>query len=176
MPHPEASRQGAQCDLQRFNRRFNPRHAALRVDYGNVALWRRASRNGMPLPALKRRVQSTMLGQTPTSLILVICLLLASCTSYKVVQIPENIESDIHEGDTVKIVTKDGRDLEFKVVSVTSEGVIGENQQVIRFSDVAKLEKREVSAIKTAGLIVLGLAALLGIVLGIAISDYQGGA
>ena len=119
----------------------------------------------------KRRVQSTMRGQTPTSVVLIICLLLTSCTSYKVVQIPDNIESEIHEGDIVKIVTKDGRDLEFKVVSVTSEGVIGENQQVIRFSDVAKLEKREVSAIKTAGLIVLGLAALLGIILGIAISD-----
>ena len=133
-----------------------------RVDYGNVALWRRASR--------------TTPGQTPTSIVLVMCLLLASCTPYTVVQIPDNIESEIHEGDTVKIVTKDGRDLEFKVVSVTLEGVIGENQQVIRFSDVAKLEKREVSAIKTAGLIVLGLAALLGIILGIAISDYQGGA
>jgi hypothetical protein len=128
----------------------------------------------MPLPALNRRVQSTMLGQTPTSLVLVICLLLASCTSYKVVQIPENRESEIHEGDTVKIVTKDGRDLQFKVVSVTSEGVIGENQQVIRFSDVAKLEKREVSAIKTAGLIVLVLAVMLGILLGVALSQGAG--
>lgn len=145
-----------------------------RVDYGNVALWRRASRNGIPLPAPKRRVRSTMPGQTPISIVLVMCVLLSSCTSYKVVQIPDNIESEIHEGDTVKIVTKDGRDLEFKVVSVTSEGVIGENQQVIRFSDVAKLEKREVSAIKTAGLIVLGLAALFGIILGIAISDGAG--
>jgi len=90
------------------------------------------------------------------------------------VQIPDNIESEIHAGDTVKIVTKDGRDLEFKVVSVTSEGVIGENQQVIPFSDVAKLEKREVSAIKTAGLIVLGLVAMLGIILGVAISEGAG--
>jgi uncharacterized ferredoxin-like protein len=90
------------------------------------------------------------------------------------VQIPENIESDIHEGDTVKIVTKNGRDLQFTVVSVTSEGVIGENQQVIRFSDVAKLEKREVSAIKTAGLIVLVLAVMLGILLGVALSQGAG--
>jgi glucose dehydrogenase len=143
-----------------------------RVDYGNVALWRRASRNGILLPAPKRRVRSTIPGQTPTSIVLVMCLLLASCTSYTVVQIPDNIESEIHEGDTVKIVTKDGRDLEFKVVSVTSEGVIGENQQVIRFSDVAKLEKQEVSATKTAGLIVVGLAALFVILLVVAVSAF----
>ena len=65
----------------------------------------------------KKRVQSPMLGQTPTSVVLVICLLLASCTSYTVVQIPDDIGSDIHEGDIIKIVTRDGRDLEFKVVS-----------------------------------------------------------
>jgi hypothetical protein len=84
-----------------------------------------------------------------------------------VVQISDNITSDIHEGDRVKIVTKDGRDVEFKVVSVTSEGVTGDNQQVIRFSDVAKLEKEEVRVLKTAGLtggIVLGLVGLLFII------------
>jgi len=84
-----------------------------------------------------------------------------------VVQISDNITSDIHEGDRVKIVTKDGREAEFKVVSVTSEGVTGDNQQVIRFSDVAKLEKEEVSVLKTAGLtggIVLGLVGLLIII------------
>jgi len=84
-----------------------------------------------------------------------------------VVQISDNITSDIHEGDRVKIVTKDGREVEFKVVSVTSEGVTGDNQQVIRFSDVAKLEKEEVSVLKTAGLtggIVLGLVGLLIII------------
>ena len=99
-----------------------------------------------------------MLGQTPISLVLVMCVLLASCTSYTVVQIPDNIESEIHEGDKVKIVTKDGRDLEFKVVSVTSEGVIGENTKSYA-SLMCQLGEREGSAIKTACLIVLGLAA-----------------
>jgi hypothetical protein len=108
-----------------------------------------------------------MRGQTLTSAVLIMCLLVSSCTSLKVVQISDNITSDIHEGDRVKIVTKDGREAEFKVVSVTSEGVTGDNQQVIRFSDVAKLEKEEVSVLKTAGLtggIVLGLVGLLIII------------
>ncbi|MDH4087880.1 MAG: hypothetical protein OEV71_13195 [Nitrospira sp.] len=108
-----------------------------------------------------------MRGQTLTSAVLIMCLLVSSCTSLKVVQISDNITSDIHEGDRVKIVTKDGRDVEFKVVSVTSEGVTGDNQQVIHFSDVAKLEKAEVSVLKTAGLtggIVLKLVALLIII------------
>jgi hypothetical protein len=97
----------------------------------------------------------------------------------KVVQISDNITSDIHEGDRVKIVTKDGRDVEFKVVSVTSEGVTGDNQQVIRFSDVAKLEKEELSVVKTAGLaggIVLGLVGLLIIIaLAAAFADLSSG-
>ena len=104
-----------------------------------------------------------MRGQTLMSAVLVMCLLVSSCTSYKVVHI-----FDIHEGDRVKIATKDGRDVEFKVVSVTSVGVTGDNQQVIRFSNVAKLEKEKVSVLKTAGLaggIVLGLAGLLLIML-----------
>jgi hypothetical protein len=108
-----------------------------------------------------------MRGQTLTSAVLIMCLLVSSCTSLKVVQISDNIRSDIHEGDRVKIVTKDGRDVEFKVVSVTSEGVTGDNQQVIRFSDVAKLEKEELSVVKTVGLtggIVLGLVGLLFII------------
>jgi len=110
-----------------------------------------------------------MRGQTLTAAVLIMCLLVSSCTSFKVVQISDNVTSDIHEGDRVKIVTKDGRDVEFKVVSVTSEGVTGDNQQVLRFSDVAKLEKAEVSVLKTAGLaggIVLGLVGL--VILGVA--------
>lgn len=107
---------------------------------------------------------STMRGQTLTSAVLIMCLLVSSCTSLKVVQISDTITtSDIHADDRVKIVTKDGRDVEFKVVSVTSESVTGDNQQVIRFSDIAKLEKEDLSALKTAGLtggIVLGLVAL----------------
>jgi hypothetical protein len=120
-----------------------------------------------------------MPGQALTSAVLIMCLLVSSCTSLKVVQISENITSDIHEGDRVKIVTKDGRDVEFKVVSVTSEGVTGDNQQVIRFSNVAKLEKEELSAVKTAGLaggIVLGLLGLLIIIaLGAAVADLSSG-
>ncbi len=118
-----------------------------------------------------------MRGQTLTSAVLIMCLLVSSCTSLKVVQISDTITSDIHEGDRVKIVTKDGRDVEFKVVSVTSEDVTGDNQQVIRFSDVAKLEKEEVSVVKTAGLaagIVLGLVGLLLIIaLAAAVADLS---
>jgi hypothetical protein len=108
-----------------------------------------------------------MRGQTLTSAVLIMCLLVSSCTSLKVVQISDTIASDIHEGDRVKIVTKDGGDVAFTVVSVTSEGVTGDNQQAIRFSDVAKLEKKELSVMKTAGLtggIVLGAVALLFII------------
>lgn len=67
-----------------------------------------------------------MRGQTLTSAVLIMCLLVSSCTSPKVVQISDNITSDIHAGERVRIVTKDGRNVEFKVVSVTSEDVTGD--------------------------------------------------
>jgi len=137
--------------------------------------------SSQPAPNLydERRWVSIMRGQPLTSAVLIMCLLVSSCTSLKVVQISDNITSDIHEGDRVKIVTKDGRDVEFNVVSVTSEGVTGDNQQVIRFSDVAKLEKEELSVVKTAGLtggIVLGLVGLLIIIaLAAAVADLSSG-
>ena len=120
-----------------------------------------------PIVYDERRRVSIIRWQTLTSAVLVMCLLMWSCTSLKVVPLSDTITSDLHAGDRVKTVTTDGRDVALKVVSVTSEDVTGDNQQVIRFSDVAKLEKEELSALKTAGLtggIVLGLAALLLII------------
>jgi len=69
-----------------------------------------------------------------------------SCASYvKVYPEPINIQSVVKKGDTVKIVTKDNKEIEFVVVEVSDEAIIGENETVL-FTDISKLEEMSVSA------------------------------
>jgi len=86
----------------------------------------------------------------------------ASCASYvKVHPEPVNIQSILKQGDTVKIVTKDNREIEFVVVEVSDEAIIGENETVL-FTDISKLEEMSVSAgenILVITVITLGTAA-----------------
>lgn len=104
------------------------------------------------------------------------CLLAAmmaasGCTTYRPItgaaspQLTSDLMAQsIKAGDTVKIVTKDGRDLKFKVEQVGTESISGENQSV-SFQEIAKLEKRKVSAGKTTAL-GLGMAATVAVILG----------
>ncbi len=111
------------------------------------------------------------------STLLVAALMLVSCTSFKVIK-PDDIQAGLKAGDTVKIVTKDGRDLELKIVTVTSEALVGTpvssvgtaeaggvKDQRVEFSEIAKLEKREISPGKTVGLVALILAGVAAFVL-----------
>jgi hypothetical protein len=99
--------------------------------------------------------------------------MLVSCTSYRVIKLPNNVQEMLQKGDTVKITTKDGRELKFKITNVTTEAIISENQRVL-FSEIARVEKRQISAGKTAalggGILVGGfLAFVIGISIAIVI-------
>ncbi len=109
------------------------------------------------------------------SLVLISALMIVSCTSFKVIK-PDDIQAGLKAGDTVKIVTKDGRDLELKIETVTPEALVGTpvssvgtaeagevKDQRVEFSEIAKLEKREVSTGKTVGL-VAGIVAAVALV------------
>src|SRR5262249_15462819 len=88
------------------------------------------------------------------SLVLVASLMSMSCTSWKPVHVPV-LETQLKEGDTVRIVTIDGRQLEFTISGITSEAIEGENQRVL-LKDITTVEKQEVSAgAKTAGLVLI---------------------
>jgi hypothetical protein len=91
---------------------------------------------------------------------------------------PDDVRAGLRAGDTVKIVTKDGRDLELKIVTVTPEAIVGTpvssvstaeagevKDQRVEFSEIAKLEKREISTGKTVGLVAGILAAVAVFVL-----------
>ena len=106
------------------------------------------------------------------SALLICAIMLGSCTYFKMVK-PEDMPDGLKPGDTVKIVTKDGRDVEFKIVTITPEGLVGTpvssvgtaeasevKGQRVEFVEIAKLGKREFSLAKTVGLGVAILAAL----------------
>jgi len=111
------------------------------------------------------------------SVVLICAVMLVACTSFKVVK-PADIQAGLKAGDTVKIVTKDGKDLELKIVTITPEAIVGTplssvataeagevKEQRVEFADIAKLERREISPGKTVGLVAGILAAVAAFVL-----------
>jgi len=80
---------------------------------------------------------------------LILTIIATSCTSYEKVR-PERINTQtlLRKGDTVRIVTKDKREVEFVVVEVSDEAIIGENEKVL-FTDIYLLEEKSGSAGET---------------------------
>ena len=77
---------------------------------------------------------------------LILAIIATSCASYvKVHPEPKNIQSVVKKGDTVKIVTEDNKEIEFVVVEVSDEAIIGENEKVL-FTDISILEEMNVSS------------------------------
>ena len=109
--------------------------------------------------------------------IIVFGLVFSSCTSYKPIDIQDKFKDKVQKGDTVRIITKDGRELVFKVLDIDEESITGENQQV-SFDEIARMEKRQISKGKTTalggGLIVGGFLAF-ATVMAIAFVSFMGG-
>lgn len=105
------------------------------------------------------------------SVVLICAVVLVSCTSMRVVR-PDELQTGLKAGDTVKIITKDGRTLELTIVTITPEALVGQDQRV-EFADIGRLEKREISTGKTVGL-VAGIAAVVALVLLVAAAAAAG--
>lgn len=96
----------------------------------------------------------------------------SGCTTYRPITGTANpqitgdlIVHSVKTGDTVKIVTKDGRYMSFKVQEIGPESMSGENHSV-SFGEIAKLEKREISEGKTNA---LGLVVTAAVVAGVVV-------
>ena len=95
-------------------------------------------------------MRGTLIDKKLISVILIVAFTAVSCTAYKVVTPPRPPrDEDIHaghihagrsaiesqrrvqEGDTIRVVTTDGRNLKFKVIAVTSDAIVGENQHIL---------------------------------------------
>ena len=80
--------------------------------------------------------------------ILCICSQLCGCTSMRAMTSP------VAPGDTVRVVTRDHRELSLAVERVDAERICSD-RECVRTEDVATLEKREFDTLKTAGIVLL---------------------
>jgi hypothetical protein len=96
-------------------------------------------------------------------LILIVCsLLLPGCMSFQPVP-TEQIRSEVAVGDTLRVTTQAGMVLEFEVTSL-GEGLLGGLDTSISLQDIRTLEKRELSVLRTLGLV--SVSVLLVFVIG----------
>lgn len=82
---------------------------------------------------------------------------------------PGGFQESIRPGDKVRVVRHDGTEVQLTVTAVTSDALVGEpphgllqesHRVTVRFSDIARIERSEFSAGKTAG---AGVAAVVGV-------------
>ena len=97
----------------------------------------------------------------PVILLALACL---SCTRLERVALPQ-FNADNLVGREIRVTTIDGRVLEFEVEAVTDDALVGRWERV-RFDEIAQVERREVSALRTAGAVagVVAVAAAVGFV------------
>jgi hypothetical protein len=86
----------------------------------------------------------------------IIALLLGGCTTFRTMemsrsQVQEGISHGnlIHSGDQVKIITNDGKQYQFEVISVVDGSIKGKDVE-IPIKDIDMVEKRRISVGRTA--------------------------
>ena len=91
--------------------------------------------------------------------IMIIISLVSACTSLRPIEMPpeqlqERISagSVISVGDSVRILTKDGENHDFKVTAISDDQISGKNETVA-IADIVALESRGYNGWKTAGLV-----------------------
>ena len=95
--------------------------------------------------------------------LMVVALVLTTvgCASFKAVPLATNpadtaaslAANRVTPGDTVRVVLKNGQLTEFKVRSVEVDALVGQDGQRVIYADIARLERRSVSASKTTLLV-----------------------
>lgn len=104
------------------------------------------------------------------SVVLMAVSLFTACTSFQVIEpSEEGVHSKVKTGDTVRVVTLDGRTFELKALDVTSEALIGKDQTTfedrrILFDKIAMLEKKKINRVKQDSLVYGGIAVLFLVV------------
>jgi hypothetical protein len=88
-------------------------------------------------------------------LALMLCISLGACTTLR----PIAAGAPIEVGDRVVVTTRDGRQLTFEVTVIDAETIRGADASVAR-QDIATLERREFSGLRTTGA-VLGVIAFV---------------
>ena len=80
----------------------------------------------------------------------------ASCTRLERVPLPQYDAADL-VGHEVRVTTTDGRVVQFEVETITDDAISGDGRSVA-FSEIERLERREVSGWRTAGAVTAAVA------------------
>jgi hypothetical protein len=101
-------------------------------------------------------------GKTLTVFVLA-AFLFTACTSQRLINPqPQSMHNELNAGDTVRIVTKDGRHMQFKIVEIKADSIFSQKQP-IAFDEIAKIERQKVDAAKTTGAVILGTVGVLAV-------------
>lgn len=104
---------------------------------------------------------NNVIGQWLVALVAIAFLFSISCANYTVIKAQQpSLQDNLKEGDIVRVFTKDGRDLQLRILDITDEAIIGDDQRLlarnkktIAIDEISSLEKKQLSAGKTAGLV-----------------------
>jgi len=117
-------------------------------------------------------------------IVMLLCTTLAACTTMR--EVPKwqptetssrpNLSPDLEPGDRITVTTVDGEEIAMIFVALTSdaiEGTVGKDEKAVRVprARVSRVERREISAFKTTGLVisVLAVAFVALLVVGLAL-------
>jgi|GEM_PF-3805109 len=92
-----------------------------------------------------------------------IIIFISGCTSMNQFKPESNINEFLKAGDFIAIETMSGQRYEFTIKSITTDKIYSENVEV-NISEIIKVEKKQVSLLKTGGL-TLGVWVGLSIIL-----------
>ena len=116
-----------------------------------------------------------------TVIIIVTILVLGGCTSMQPVEMqPVQLQKELVAGDivgigeTVRLVTADGKEHKFKVISIAKDRISGKDTDIL-IKDIVAVETREFSAGKSAVLATGTAAALTYLLQGVAAAAILGG-
>lgn len=109
-------------------------------------------------------------------LMMVFALLASGCRTMQVVEHGDwsSLQAKVKAGDTVEVVTRDGRVEKFVVTEVTADALVGADTRIAR-EDITRLQVNTVHKGRTFGAAFGGAGAVLIIVLGAALASVLGG-
>jgi hypothetical protein len=111
-----------------------------------------------------------------TFVLLMLFVLLSGCRTMQSVEHTDwsSLDGKVAAGDTVEVVTKDGRVEKFVVTQVTADALVGADTRIAR-EDITRLQVSAVHKGRTFGAAFGGAAAALLIILAAATASLLGG-
>lgn len=95
----------------------------------------------MPMKPILRRV---------CLLVFIACL--SACTTMRSIPpLPKEVNANFEIGEVIRVYTKDDTIITFKVVEITSNAIVGAREK-IPFTEIVKVEKEELSVLKTTAI------------------------